>query len=189
MSESYPLHWPQGWPRTKHPERSRFKVTPDVARRELQSEVKLLGGRYLVLSTNIELRLDGNPYAGRRDPTDVGVAVYFEFNGKSMTFACDRWDRLYDNVRAIGNTISAMRGIERWGASDLMERAFSAFEALPAPKKWHEILGVSKIASRDEVKAAYHILARVRHPDRGGSHEAMTELTGARDNALKEILA
>src|SRR3546814_19053229 len=77
-----------------------------------------------------------------------------------MTFACDRWDTVRDNVRAIGKTIEAIRGIERWGASDMMERAFSAFEALPAPgggvtlSCW-SVLGIEPGSSLAELERAY----------------------------------
>jgi DnaJ-domain-containing protein 1 len=88
-----------------------------------------------------------------------------------------------DNVRAVGKTIEALRGIERWGASDMMERAFSAFEALPAPEQWWQVLGVSASASAAEIDAAYRAKARAAHPDTGGSDAAMARLNAARDRA------
>lgn len=36
-------------------------------------------------------------------------------------------------------------------------------------------------------KARYAVLAKERHPDHGGSNDAMAELNRARDEALKEI--
>lgn len=184
---AYPLAWPQGWPKTKRPARSRFRTTFDGARRELQNEIARLGGRYVVLSTNVPLRRDGHPYSNQRpDNNDHGVAVYFERGGKQMVFACDRWDSIADNCRAIQKTIEAVRGIERWGASEMMERAFSAFEALPPPKSPWDILGVPRGSSRDVIEAAYRAKARTAHPDAGGSNAAMAEINAARDAALKE---
>lgn len=185
MTEAYPLAWPQGWPRTKSPQRSRFEVSFERARQELTSEIGRLGGRYLVISTNVELRRDGNPYASAKRPDDSGVAVYFERNGKQMVFACDKWDLVKDNLRAIQKTIEAVRGIERWGASDMMERAFSAFEALPPPMQWWQVLGVSPKASADEIDQAFRRKARLAHPDVGGSNAAMAELNKARAEALQ----
>lgn len=192
MTDAYPLAWPDGWARTKRPERSRFNVSFDKARQELEWEIQRMGGRYVVISTNVPLRRDGRPYASqghRPDHGDAGVAVYFERDGKQMVFACDRWDYVQDNMRAIQKTIDAMRGIERWGASDMMERAFSAFQALPPPKHWRDILAMPKDmpATRENIVSAYRMLAAVRHPDRGGSTEAMAELNAARDAALKEV--
>ena len=80
-----------------------------------------------------------------------------------MTFACDKWDKVKDNINAIANTIAAIRGIERWGASDMMERAFSAFEALPPPmsglRPWYDLLGARPDASANEIEAAYRLCA------------------------------
>lgn len=190
MAEAYPLHWPEGWPRTKRPEHSRFDVTLAAARDGLINEIRLMGGRYPVLSSNAELRRDGLPYARQSEPEDAGVAVYFERKGKQMVFACDRWVRIRDNVRAIQKTIEAMRGIERWGASDMLERAFSAFEALPPPgrRPWRDVLGLVGDVTLADVHRAYRMAAMKAHPDVGGTSEAMEELVRARDEAIKEAV-
>lgn len=194
MAEAFPLHWPQGWPRTKNPKLSRFDVTLANTRDGLFAEIARLGGRYVVLSSNVPLRLDGLPYANRAEPTDSGVAVYFERKGKQMVFACDQWNRVRDNIRAIEKTIEAMRGIERWGASDMLERAFSAFEALPPPgepakREWWDILGIPRQSTADDVKAAYRAKASKAHPDAGGSHDEMAALNAARTAALSSVAA
>lgn len=172
MAEAYPLAWPQGWPRAKEPESSKFKQTPEKARIFLVAEVERLGGIYLVISTNIELRRDGFPYANRRNPADRGVAIYFQLKGRSMVFACDRYKEVHDNMYAIGLTVEALRGIERWGASQMMERAFSGFTALPpaiempaAKRPWWEVLGVNVCSSPEQIRNARNELARKYHPD------------------------
>jgi len=184
-AEAYPLHWPQGWPRTEERTRSRFDGTFAKIRDELWAEIARLGGQYPVLSTNLPLKRDGMPYASQKEPSDPGVAVYFERRGRQMVFACDKWDLVQDNMRSIQRTIEAIRGIERWGASEMMERAFQAFEALPAPKSCWDILGVRPGAGADEVSRAYRDKARSAHPDTGGSQAAMAELNRARDEALR----
>ena len=191
MAEAYPLHWPNGWPRTKNPQRSRFDVSMATARDGLFAEIARMSGSYPVLSSNLELRNDGLPRAQQREPIDAGVAVYFMRKGKQMVFACDRWDRAKDNVRAIEKTIEAMRGIERWGASDMLERAFSAFEALPAPgsmvkRSWRDILGFEpdRRPTKEDIESAYRAKAKKAHPDAGGSNDAMAELNEARAAAL-----
>ena len=190
MTEAYPLHWPSGWPRTPAHSRKcgQFKMTPDKARKELLQEINLLGGNYPLISNNVEIRRDGAPYANasRLKINDPGVAVYFEYNGKSMTFACDRYDATYKNMRAIGKTIEAIRGIERWGASDMMERALSAFEALPPPDGWRKVLGVNIAASREDVKKKYLDLAKTHHPDRGGDKVQFQRINEAYAAAMLE---
>ena len=188
-AQAYPLHWPAGWPRVTRRASAAFGLSFAAARDHLFDELRRMGARYIVLSTNVELRRDGLPYANFREPDDVGVAVYFEWHGKQMTFACDRWSKVKDNVRAIGKTIEALRGIERWGASDMMERAFSAFEALPAPGTtapitcW-DVLGVPQGSDNATINAAYRAKARAAHPDAGGTEAEMAALNAARDMAL-----
>lgn len=184
-AEAYPLHWPIGWPRTRSPQASRFDVSSfAVVRDNLFREIKLLGGTHIVLSTNVPLRQDGIPYANMRQPQDRGVAVYFLRRGKQMVFACDRWQKIEDNMRAIEKTIEAVRGIDRWGASEMLERAVQAFEALPPPKSCWDVLGVPPGANHDEISRAYRDKARRAHPDTGGSQAAMAELNRARDEAM-----
>jgi hypothetical protein len=75
----YPLAWPVGWPRkNKHGWSARvasFKVTFEKALAELDDEIERLGARYPILSTNLEVRLDGT-LRRNREPEDRGVAVY-----------------------------------------------------------------------------------------------------------------
>lgn len=180
----YPLKWPAGWPRSR-PRPSRFQVTFGTARDGLLAQIKMLGGFNVALSSNVSLRLDGLPYANQAQPEDRGVAVYFTWKRRSMVFACDRWNRVEDNIRAIEKTIEAIRGIERWGASEMMERAFSAFEALPAPRSCWNVLGLRRGASAADINAAYRAKARDAHPDSGGTDAAMAELNRARAEALR----
>ena len=62
-----------------------------------------------------------------KSPDDKGCAVYFEYNDKFMTFACDRWDSVAENLQSIKKTIAALGGIERWATPEMMERVLSGF--------------------------------------------------------------
>lgn len=188
MSQAYPLQWPAGAPRCKRPASSAFgEVTIHRATHELLWEIERMGGSLPVVSTNLELRNDGLPYSKQRAVEDHGVAVYFTRRGHQLVFACDRWDRIEHNMRAITKTIDAMRGIERWGSADLMERAFSGFEALPAPEQWWQVLGVTEQATRADIAVAYRRLANGAHPDKGGTNAAMARLNTARDDGLRRF--
>lgn len=197
--EAYPLQWPAGRKRTDRLQReaAKFDVSFARARDNIVNEVKLLaGGRWgpdpmTVISTNVALRRDGIPLANQRQPDDPGVAVYFLYKKRQMSFACDRWQKIEHNMQAIAKTIEALRGIARWGTGDMLEAAFTGFMALAAPgalREWWEVLGVPRTCTREEVKAAYRVLASRYHPDKpGGSHERMAEINAAQDKALQEV--
>jgi hypothetical protein len=189
----FPLSWPIGRPRTDRWKRkkSNFEVKSfAVARDELLKELGRMKAREVILSTNIELRGDGLPYANRRQPEDVGVAVYFkDGKGRTMAFSCDCWDKIEDNLRAITKSIEALRGIARWGSGDMMTAAFTGFEALPASpnhQAWHVVLCVLGHASTDEVNNSYRRLSSLNHPDRGGDATKMAEINQAYQQFKKE---
>jgi len=191
--ESYPLHWPVGWPRTEKPKSSLFSTSLSVARDGLIEEIHLLGGRDVIISTNQETYRRGGrdiPYAKQLAlGEDCGAAVYFKLNGNPQVFACDRWNRLQDNLQAIRKTIEALRGIDRWGSSEMMNRVFTGFAALPetagqSSGSWWEVLGFdSPYHPQAAYQAAYRKKARTAHPDNGGSDAAMARLNWAIEQA------
>jgi hypothetical protein len=183
----YPLAWPAGWPRAKHRKDATFKVTFEKALADLDAEIERLGGRYPVLSTNLEVRLDGSLKRNNGEPADRGAAVYFNLKGKQKVFACDTFTTVRDNIRGIGLTIESLRRIERYGASQMMERALEAFEALPAPLDPYEILMIPRDARREDIEGAFKRLALKHHPDHGGSTAKMAELNRARDLAIEAL--
>lgn len=189
---AYPLSWPAGWQRTRNPRRSQYgDRSLATAREAVQREVRLFGGRDLIISSNLELRLDGLPRSGQRQPVDRGVAIYFKYKGSPVAFACDKWSAIEDNLWGINLALSAIRQIERSGASEMLDRAFAGFAALPAAgetsgESWWDVLGVSSQANLDEIKTAYRRLAKLHHPDIGGDPILFTRLTRAYKIALGE---
>jgi len=189
--EAYPLCWPTGWPRTRRPQPSRFDCSLAQARDGVLCELDLLGASRVIISTNIKTRLDGLPYARAVEPADSGVAVYFRLQGLQRCIPCDKWDLVKDNLRAIEKTVNALRGIERWGAKEMMDRAFTGFAALPdhtGPQPWWTVLGVAQSAPLADIRAAYIQLAKRHHPDSGTdpSHAQMAAINVAWEQARKE---
>ena len=187
--DAYPLQWPMGWKRTKTRKKSQFKTTFGRARDNVFHELKLMGvgNCNVIMSTNLPLRRDGLPYAGMANPTDPGIAVYFRYKDKFMVLACDQYHKVEENVHAVAKTIEAMRGIERWGTSDMMERSFTGFQALPPPKNsWFDILEVHEKASAEEIRTAWREKAKLYHPDQGGSDEMMAKINQAYSEGMKQ---
>lgn len=193
MIESFPLQWPIGYERESKRKDSLFKMPPDKARKDLLSEIHLLSGdRNPIISSNVPLRKDGIMYADVANDQlrDPGVAVYFQYNSHQVTLACDAWLTPAENIRAIGLTVNAMRGMDRWKCSGILNRSFSGFMALPASnaivgKNWWEVMGYQSIPSSfDLVATKYKDLSKDLHPDRPeGSKEKFQELVEAYSQA------
>ncbi len=195
----YPLYWPLQHPRSTARRRALFQVDFMTARTHLMGELDRLSARDVVLSSNIPTRRDGLPMVPDREPVDPGVAVYFARRARSLpgqlsdfrpfVIACDQFERVRWNLRAIGATIEALRSIERHGTTSMLEQAFSGFAALPmsTSRPWREVLGFGpERVTADLIRARLFELAKEHHPDVGGSAERMTEINVAVDAGLLE---
>jgi len=198
----YPLAWPPAWRRTSPNQRQRARfesrtrqygdsgsswtkraeLSVAIAVERLMLELGRLDAREIILSTNLLLRLDGLPRSDQREPSDPGVAVYFQLARKPRVLACDRWLRVADNLAAIAAHIFAIRAVDRYGVGTL-EQAFAGYAALPAREEWWSILGVAPDATLEQAEDAFRKLARLHHPDAGGTHDQMARLTEAREIA------
>lgn len=190
MPKWYPLDWPDGYPRTEDVKPARFKVAFDKSLQSIRHELKLLGATGVCVSTNLQLARDGWPDSRskllRNDP---GVSVYWIHDRKQYVIACDSWDRVDDNIRAISLTIEADRGKARWGCSDVVARSMAAYLSLPGPRgrEWWDILECRRDAAISVIELQYKARIRTAHPDvPGGSHERTLELNKALDAARKE---
>jgi hypothetical protein len=223
----FPLQWPDGWPRTPSDARERSKfhsidnklVTYGTSSHyqkqkgalslldecnELLWQLDKLGGYNMTITSNLPTRRDGKPYA-TRNVDDPGIAVWWMQDGREQVMACDRWETPVENVRALVKTIDALRGIERWGSTAIVKKAFAGFAALPPAgetsegtgtdhvvvppaveptKAWMEYFHVSEAASRTGIKAMYRAFTQQLHPDRNkGDNARMAELNVAWDQA------
>lgn len=157
MTTSYPLAWPDGWPRTpghdridgKHLFRRPVKGAPPgspltkpwtfaQARDALILELTRFGvpSWMIVISSNFD-RFDrsGNVIDKGPRPADQGVAVYFTRGQRRLVMASDRFIHAEENMRSLALAIDAMRQLERHGGGVMMERAFQGFAALPPPSE------------------------------------------------------
>lgn len=179
MAEAYPLDWPDGWPRAKLREdgRGRFArgqgsrrapISMTEAAGSLYGELERMGAVNVVVSSNLQRRLDGGILARQSGITDPGIAVYFSWKKASYVMARDQFDRAEDNLRSLALAIEGLRQMERHGGSYMMERAFTGFAALPppdapiempgadaTPEPWYEVLGVSRSAPWSSIRSAY----------------------------------
>lgn len=200
MADAYPLCWPTGWPRTSGARgHANYKVDIHTAVDQLMRELTLLGALSgsIILSSNVPPRNAlGTPRNDGTSVADPGVAIYWSTRAHGeRVIACDRWATVRENVRACGLAISALRQLQRAGATQILDRAFTAFGVLPASSEapvvrpWWEVLNFSEAAigslSIAVVDSRYRELAHKAHPDKGGSVAAMTELNAAHQSARR----
>ncbi len=209
MTQAYPLAWPEGWPRTPQSRQMAWRHAQkpfDSARKELQRQVEMLGGRALVISSNLPLRLDGMPRAdvARMRIEDPGVAIYFQLRQRQMVIARDVYLTVADNLNSLRLAVEYMRGLERHGGAHMMERAFAGFTALPPPSGgaqpqespviWRQELdlrelpdGLPKRHLLVIAEQAYRDLAKQHHADHGGDGTKMIRLNAAIAQARQEL--
>lgn len=195
---AFPLTWPAGWRRTAVEIRKRaafttykrqLSVMDGIARVHAELERLQIARDDMVISTNLRTRLDGLPRSDQAEPADPGVAVYWLKGKTRQCMAIDRYDRVADNLAAIGATLEAMRAIERHGGGEILDRAFTGFIALPAPEQPWQTLGLATShVTRAQVEEAHRRLAAKHHPDRaGGDHDSMARINAARDALLEGL--
>lgn len=193
MIEAYPLQWPVEKNRLTIREASRFDTSFAKARNNLLYELRHLGGKNVIISSNIPLKRDGLPYASYKEPDDPGVAVYFDLNGENKCFACDRWHRVVDNLHAIELSIQAIRGIERWGSSDMISALFKGFDALPEHTHEDTVSPITRVdyfagcTTVDEIKSRRRNLAKDLHPDKGGDPNEFQEMMKQYDKKISLV--
>lgn len=193
MTQRYPLAWPAGKPRTAsyHRRSGSFRegdrkgITISGAIKRIQYELDRAGASNAIVSSNVELRLDGQPRMDRGAPGDPGVALYFDLGGKPHALGCDAYSSVPQNLAAVAAHLEATRAIARHGVATTAEM-FRAFVALPRPREWWEVLGVAQHCALADLEQAFRRLAAKNHPDQGGTNAAMAELNRARDMGLKD---
>lgn len=198
MTQAFPLLWPDAWPRTpEHQRRSDHKfrngfgpLSLGSVRDDLLAELRRLGAKEIIISTNLRTRLDGLLYADAAlHGRDSGAAVYFKLKDRPLVMARDAYNTVAGNLRSLTLAVDAMRTLQRHGGDRMMERAFTGFVAIAPPdwkKPWREVFGV-KPDWRGDITALFREKAKHRHSDHGGTDTLMAELNVAYAEAKAEF--
>ena len=167
-----------------------------MAKRRFSAQEKtvksqLRGTMNKIEATSLKIQLD--EFTGE-------VEVIFDRNGKRYIKKCSRWENSLDNLRAIGLSIEYLyRAVEIYGVdsqeefNNLFDSTFIGIEATPDDSvllignstNWWEILGVSQDATKQEILNGYRAMAKVHHPDTGGSPEQFQKIRKAYEEAIK----
>lgn len=187
--QNYPLSWPPGFQRAKYREAGQFRTGFSKARENVEKSLTAFARDSGKVISN--LVISSNMTIGGSEPSDPAVAVWFTWDQMQVCIPVDRYSSVASNLQAIHHIIEARRVELRHGTLALVRATFTGFQALPAPegKHWRDILALPSDArvTKEGIEHAYKQLALVRHPDKGGSAEAMAELNNAKTTALREI--
>lgn len=176
------------WPgeRTVHHVASSFDTPWASTLYLLGAELRQLKAKTVVLMRDLkeeDLRIDGGIRAGR-EPKSPAVILAFDSKYGALKYACDRFKRWDDNIRAVALGLEALRKVERYGISRRGEQ-YTGYRALPASSegamtkdvaagilaKWSG-MPQQAILDYDAVRdLAYQKAAKQTHPDAGGNEE------------------
>lgn len=176
------------WPHDSTPSYSRrsphvFKASWQNTLNLLDRELNHLSARNVIIGCGLreeDLRLDGWPRSGAREPFHPGVEVSFDTKRVQhrlvyATDVCARWEH---NVRAIGLGLEALRAVDRHGITRRGEQ-YAGFKALAAGSGPSVERGRRLIDDHGSVNAAL----KATHPDHGGDPEDFADVQAARELA------
>lgn len=207
------IDWPGGYERTDPDDRESYPGNITLNHREAFKSIPEELEQWGATLDRVEFAPEGyarnsNIPHKSADPDDPGVAVYFrrvdEHADQGYALACDRWDSLRDNARAISLYVRRKRLAERCQVAT----AESEFETAALPpgdgdggddviavgaggpdldaQRAAELLGVSPDAPERVVTTAFQEAAKIEHPDQGGDVEDIQRLQAARDVLLED---
>lgn len=130
--------------------------------------------------------------------------IIFDRNGKRYTWKCSNYDNASDNLRAIQLSLDYIwRITDAYGVSNdekeldvLLNNLLLASEATPddsclllsdGNKQWFEVLGIKEDSDERTIINAFKSLAKVHHPDVGGTNEDFKRIREAYDIGMKNI--
>lgn len=192
MTQAFPLHWPFGYQRAKSRIASRFNTSLRGAVDNVKDELRRFGNdtghatSALVISSNVTLADD--------KPSDPGVSVYFQWDGRDCCIAVDRYPKPQDNLQAIAKVLEAERAKMRHGGLAIVRASFRGYTALPPAdaaaklsRPWRDVLGVNDKATIYDAEGRYRALVKEHHPDKGGDATTFQAVTEAMRQAREEL--
>lgn len=118
---------------------------------------------------------------------EAAVTLRYMKDGREVVMSMDTQEWPGGNLRALFLCVDAMRLLDVRGFGKTVATAYMQLSAPVRVDPWI-VLGLRPDASPDQINAMYLYLAKQRHPDNGGSTEAMAELNAARAAALGEAV-
>lgn len=183
------------WPGelTKDRLRSPFGGWGDTAAL-MDRELRHLGAdsyRSMLVATD-QIRTDGSGFLKGATVAHQGVVLTFGSRFGPLKYACDRFDDMGSNIRAIALGLEALRRVERYGISRRGEQyqgyrqlAAAVVEMTPeiARNTIAKFSGIpaASLHDPDVLTAAWRLAAKRTHPDAGGNVEDAKAVNEARE--------
>lgn len=190
--------------RRASPFKADYRSTVDL----LEAELVAVRAQAIVLQRAIskeDMRLDGQIRSGARIEHPGVILSFTSSKIGKVRFACDRFVKWQDNVRAIALGMEALRKVDRYGITSDGEQyaGFRAIEAAESARAFETVeraaefivaaalgeqadpqrqtvLAEAILVDEELVDTYYRRAARALHPDAGGSETAMARLNVAR---------
>lgn len=205
------IDWSEGYDRTSADEREPYPGNITVDYRTAFTSIREELDRWDAVLDRVETATthyanDPDIPHKSSDPDDPGVVVYFRREGEhadnGYAIACDRWDSLTENGRAIALYVRRKRLAERCGVATA-ESEFATARLPPGDEEQagqviaagghvetppaHEVLDVAPDAPDPVVTGAFRKLVKEAHGDQGGNEEYdVSELKQSRDKLLND---
>lgn len=175
---TYPLKWPDHFPRSTRRDPSRFNVSLVSALANVQLSLSRFSRdshkhiENIIISSNMKTHDDY--------PRDSGVAIWFEWDGLGVCIPIDRYHFVAHNLQAIHHIIESKRCELRHGTLALVRASFKGFLlAAPTSPPWWQVLEVSERASIEDIRAAWRRKVAIHHPDRAGENDMILQINAA----------
>lgn len=182
--------------------RSKFEAAFSTTQNELERELRHLRADEVVVEIDVDesaFRIDGKLRAGAKRKSPA-IVLSFDSKHGPLRYACDRFTKWEDNLRAIAKGLEALRLVDRYGIAQKGEQ-YRGYQALGSgipmgptvmsPEQAAHILLTqadvvfddsdirTMIYNPDQRKRRYRDAVAKSHPDSGGSKEAFQELQDA----------
>lgn len=189
-----------GWPgELTHPSarrRSPFEASTEATYRLLEHELNKLHCTDVVFEAKLDrnqIRVsDGWPKAKARIPPPIKIS--FGSTHGPLTYATDRFDHWFANLRAIALGLEALRKVDRYGISNRGEQ-YSGWAAIPATTTTAsstalEVIaaaaGIHRDRAAEDLGRAIREAKRNTHPDSPtGTAEAFHAVTTAAEELTR----
>lgn len=176
---------------SKARKRSQFDSPYSQTLQLLERELKHLQATHVVIQADVEPSQVRNDGLLRSGTTPRSPAIVLSFSSKygDLSYPCDTFTAWQDNLRAIALSLECLRKVDRYGVTRKAEQ-YQGWAKLPPPKqsessglmtvaKARELFGLTGNVSPVQLREIYRSLAKIHHPDVGGSEALFKQISEA----------